>query len=311
MASSSAAESSSRLSDRGFYAARRSALGLRFMVLLMHVLFVGAVFILDPTLDWRIHGEPWYIGLYGVLVLLTLVQYFYTAGSCPGYVIDVMRAGSMMHATFVNTAALSKQSNSRNGNINSPTSRAQLQKLSTMTPTSSWAQMVMDLYPPGSSSSNLFNNHHCLLGIGLALTAGLFRWYIFEETILCIWTAALCIESLCLDVDKAWWKDFVGVILLAALILILIFLLLLWLFHSYIALTNQTTYEIARRKRIFYLRGVPERVLPFSKGICRNLYDFCCSSQKGYILEAVPPSEELEARAARYTCRDVICCRCC
>jgi hypothetical protein len=24
--------------------------------------------------------------------------------------------------------------------------------------------------------SNLFNNHHCLLGIGLALTAGLFRY---------------------------------------------------------------------------------------------------------------------------------------
>jgi hypothetical protein len=33
----------------GFCAARRSALGLRFMVLLMHVLFVGAVFILNPT----------------------------------------------------------------------------------------------------------------------------------------------------------------------------------------------------------------------------------------------------------------------
>ncbi|KAL5678938.1 hypothetical protein ACJX0J_005323, partial [Zea mays] len=59
---------------------------------------------------------------------------------------------SMMHATFINITALSKQSNSRNGNINSLTSRAQLQKLSTMTPTSSWAQMVMDLYPPGSSS---------------------------------------------------------------------------------------------------------------------------------------------------------------
>ncbi|AQK54201.1 Protein S-acyltransferase 10 [Zea mays] len=272
----------------GFFIERRSSLGLRFTVLLMHVMFVGAVFILDPTLDWRIHEEPWYIGLYGVLVLLTLVQYFYTAGSSPGYVIDVMRAGSMMHATFVNTAALSKQSNSRNGNTNSPTSHAQLQKLSAMTPTS-WAQMVVDLYPPGSNS----------------------RWYISEETILCIWTAVLYIESLRLDVDKAWWKDFVGVILLAVLIFILIFLLLLWLFHSYIAVTNQTTYEVARRKRIFYLRGVPERVHPFSRGICRNLYDFCCSSQKGYILEAVPPREELEARAARYTCRDVICCRCC
>ena len=100
MASSSAAEPSSRLSDRGtlatpdfvcglkiqrllgsiwcfvvsmggfliwasggFCTARRSSLGLRFMVLLMHVLFVGAVFILDPTLDWRIHEEPWYVSL--------------------------------------------------------------------------------------------------------------------------------------------------------------------------------------------------------------------------------------------------------
>ncbi|KAF8765416.1 hypothetical protein HU200_008561 [Digitaria exilis] len=333
MASSSAAEPGTRLSDR----ARRSSLGLRFMVLLMHVLFVGAVFILDPTLDWRIHEEPWYIGVYGVLVLLALVQYFYTAGSSPGYVVDVMRTGSTMHATFVNTAALSKQSNSRNGNINSPTSRAQLQKLSTMTPTSSWAQIVMDLYPPGTSSRDwtcgycrivqpprtrhchdcdkcvLQFDHHCIwLGTCIGKKNHCrFWWYIFEETILSVWTVALYIESLRLDVDKAWWKDFVGVILLAVLIFILIFLLLLLGFHSYIALTNQTTYEVARRKRIFYLRGVPERVHPFSKGICRNIYDFCCSSQKGYILEALPPTEELEARAARYTCRDVICCRCC
>lgn len=277
------------------------------------------------------------MGLYGVLVLLTLVQYFYTAGSSPGYVVDVMRAGSTMHATFVNTAALSKQSNSRNGNINSPTSRAQLQKLTTMTPTSSWAQMVMDLYPPGSGSRDwtctycrliqpprtrhchdcdkcvLQFDHHCIwLGTCIGKKNHCrFWWYIFEETILCIWTVSLYIESLRLDVDKAWWKDFVGVILVAVLIFILIFLLLLLLFHSYIALTNQTTYEVARRKRIFYLRGVPERVHPFSRGMCRNLYDFCCSNQKGYVLEAVPPTEELEARAARYTCRDVICCRCC
>jgi palmitoyltransferase len=47
----------------GLCTARRSSLGLRFMVLLMHVLFVGAVFILDPTLDWRIHEQPWYDSL--------------------------------------------------------------------------------------------------------------------------------------------------------------------------------------------------------------------------------------------------------
>jgi hypothetical protein len=58
-----------------------------------------------------------------------------------------------------------RQSNSRNGNINSPTSRAQLQKLSTMTPTSSWAQMVMDLYPPGSSSRYSFDYWEVILFI--------------------------------------------------------------------------------------------------------------------------------------------------
>ena len=42
-----------------FCSARRSSVGLRFMVLLMHVLFVGAVFVLDPSLGWRIHEEPW------------------------------------------------------------------------------------------------------------------------------------------------------------------------------------------------------------------------------------------------------------
>ncbi|XP_062219865.1 protein S-acyltransferase 10-like [Phragmites australis] len=333
MASSSAAEPGTRLSDR----TRRSSLGLRVMVFLMHVVFVGAVFILDPTVDRRIHEEPWYIGVYGMLVLLTLVQYFYTAGSSPGYVIDMMRADSTMHATFVNTAALSKQSSSRNASINSPTSRAQLQKLSVMTATSSWPQLVMDLYPLGSSSRDwtctycriiqpprtrhchdcdkcvLQFDHHCIwLGTCIGKKNHCrFWWYIFEETVLCIWTVALYIESLRLSIDKAWWKDFVGVIMLAVLIFILIFLLLLWLFHSYIALTNQTTYEVARRKRIFYLRGVPDRVHPFSKGLIRNIYDFCSPSQNGFALEAVPSLEELEASATRYTCRDIICCRCC
>ncbi|KAL5211642.1 hypothetical protein ABZP36_022489 [Zizania latifolia] len=314
-------------------AARRSSLGLKFMVLLMHAVFVGAVFLLDLTLDRRIHEEPWYIGVYGVLVLVTLVQYFYTAGSSPGYVIDVLKAGSAMHATYINTATLSKQSSSKNGSLNSP----QLEKLNPVTSTSSWLQQVVNLYPPGSSNRDwtctycrvvqpprtrhchdcdkcvLQFDHHCIwLGTCIGKKNHCrFWWYIFEETILCVWTAALYIESLHLDIDKAWWKDFIGVILLAVLIFILIFLLLLLLFHTYIALTNQTTYEVARRKRIFYLRGLPDRVHPFSKGICRNIYSFCFSKEKGFDLEAVPPLEDLEARAAPYTCRDIICCRCC
>lgn len=57
-------------------------------------------------------------------------------------------------------------------------------------------------------------------------------------------------------------------------------------------------------------RGVPERVHPFSKGICRNLYNFCCSRDSPYALESVPRSEELQARARPYTCSDLMSCRC-
>jgi palmitoyltransferase len=149
MASTSAAEPGVRFSDR---AARRSSLGLRSMVLLMHVVFVGAVFLLDPTLDRRIREEPWYIGAYGALVLIALVQYFYTAGSSPGYVLDAMKAGSTMHATYINTATLSKQSSPNNGSLNSPLSLPQQQKLNPTTSTSTWLQRVAELYPPGSSS---------------------------------------------------------------------------------------------------------------------------------------------------------------
>uniref|UniRef100_A0A2P2KVV8 S-acyltransferase n=1 Tax=Rhizophora mucronata TaxID=61149 RepID=A0A2P2KVV8_RHIMU len=50
------------------------------------------------------------------------------------------------------------------------------------------------------------------------------------------------------------WKDAIMILLLVPLSISLIFLLLLLLFHSYLILTNQTTYELVRRRRILYLR---------------------------------------------------------
>ncbi|XP_020084198.1 protein S-acyltransferase 10 isoform X1 [Ananas comosus] len=316
--------------------AKRSSWGLKALLLLLHVVFVGTVFVLDPTLVRRTREEPWYTAAYLVLLLVTLVQYILASGSSPGYVIDAMRAGSELHATFINTSMISKQSTSKNGSL-TPISRNQLERLNSRTNSSSWLQQVMNLYPPGSSSRDwtcpycnviqpprskhchdcdkcvLQFDHHCVwLGTCIGLKNHCrFWWYIFEETILSVWTVVLYISFLRSDIDKEWWKDFLGIILLAALIFCLIFLLLLLLFHSYLALTNQTTYELARRKRVLYLRGVPDRVYPFSKGICRNLYTFCCSREKFYILEEVPPMEELQARARPYTWREIISCRCC
>ncbi|XP_073002395.1 protein S-acyltransferase 10 [Typha latifolia] len=332
-------ESRDKMSDRLRCLSERakgSSWGLKALLVFLHVLFVGTVFLLDPTLARKTKEEPWYIAIYLVLLLSTLVQYFVTSGSSPGYVIDAMRVGNEMHATYVNASRLSKQSTSKNGSLPSSMNCNQLGRQNSRTTSSLWLQIVMDLYPPGSSSRDwtcsycnviqpprskhchdcdkcvLQFDHHC---VWLGTCVGQknhcrFWWYIFEETILCMWTVVLYVAFLRLDIFKAWWKDFIAVVLLAILIFILIFLLLLLFFHSYLILTNQTTYELARRRRIFYLRGIPSKVYPFNQGICRNIYTFCCARDK-YVLEAVPTAEELQARARPYTCNDIISCRCC
>ncbi|MBA0859385.1 hypothetical protein Goshw_006285, partial [Gossypium schwendimanii] len=48
--------------------------------------------------------------------------------------------------------------------------------------------------------------------------------------------------------------------------------------------------------------GIPERVYPFSKGVCHNLYDFCCGGSNIYSLEPLPSAQELEEKSRPYTC---------
>eukprot|EP01018_Ginkgo_biloba_P016429 Gb_28049 [translate_table: standard] len=79
----------------------------------------------------------------------------------------------------------------------------------------------------------------------------------------------------------------------------------------YLVLTNQTTYEAVRRRRIPYFRGIPDGVHPFSKGLLRNIYSFCCSRNDFYAIDFLPPIEELEAKARPYTFWDILSCRCC
>ncbi|XP_020579061.1 protein S-acyltransferase 10 [Phalaenopsis equestris] len=317
------------LSDR----ARRSSIGLKVALLLLHAVFVGFLFVLDTDLIRKSREMPWYSTTYLLLVLATLVQYFITAFSSPGYVIDAMAYENEMHATHRNSSRNSMQHASRNGTLISSSNNRNNPRMSS----SYWLNLVMELYPRGSSSRNwtcLYCNviqpprskhchdcdkcvlqfdHHCVW-LGTCIGKGnhcRFWWYIFAETVVCIWSGVLYITLLRSDMMNVWWKIMIVVILLTGLSLCFIFLLLLLLFHTFLVLTNQTTYELVRRRRIFYLRGIPERVRPFSRGICRNLYNFCCSLDSIYNLEAVPTLEELEERARPYTCTDTLTCRCC
>lgn len=321
------------LSDPG----RRSALCLRVALVALHLIYVGILFIFDRDLIDKTIRQPWYTALYLLLFVATLAQYFLTACSSPGYVLDAMKVANERDALFRKATMTSKQpASSKNGSVVVTVEGNQVGR-NLGSNVTSWTKLVMEMYPPGSSVRSyvctycnvvqpprakhcndcdkcvLQFDHHCLwLGtcIGQANHCR-FWWYICEETALCLWTCILYITYLKVNISKAWWIDVIMIALLVTLSISLIFLILLLLFHSYLVLTNQTTYELVRRRRISYLRGIPERVYPFSKGTCRNLSNFCCDRSGLYKLEPLPTAQELEEKAKPYTCIDVLCCRCC
>ncbi|URE04862.1 DHHC palmitoyltransferase [Musa troglodytarum] len=288
---SAARKNPSEVCSRLFVRARESPWGLKAAMVVFHVFFAGVLFLLDRDLIRRTKEKPWCTGTYLVIFGATLAQYFFTSGSSPGYVIDAMRAANGMKAIFIESPTVLK---SLSSGINQ-------QVLS-------YALALCYTWDSGIAGHELSQKP---VRTGLARTVTLYRWYIFEETILCIWTVILYITFLHSKDTKAWWKDFILIVLLVPLAFCVIFLILLLLFHSYLALTNQTTYETVKRQRILYLRGIPAGVHPFSNGIFRNLRAFCCSRVSIYDMEAVPPMEELEDRARPYTCVDVVSCRCC
>ncbi|KAI3451386.1 hypothetical protein Pfo_008051 [Paulownia fortunei] len=314
--------------------ARRSALSLKVALVMLHLVFAGVLFLFDNDLIEKTKQEPWYTAIYVLLFVATLIQYFVTSGTSPGYVLDAQKDVDERDASARRTLLASKQpASSKNGSVLITVDGRNYHRGNA----TAWTKLVMDLYPPGSSTRNLTCpycnvvqpprakhchdcdkcvlqfDHHCVW-LGTCIGQGnhcRFWWYICEETALCLWTSILYIGYLKSNILKAWWADVIMILLLAALSISLIFLLLLLLFHSYLVMTNQTTYELVRRRRIVYLRGIPERVYPFNKGVSRNLYLFCCARSSMYRMEALPTAEELEEKSRPYTCFDVLSCRCC
>ncbi|CAN7110506.1 unnamed protein product [Brassica rapa subsp. narinosa] len=285
----------------------RSSLFLKLALVALHLVFIGFLLVCDAQFIEKTRLHPWYMSSYFFLFSATLLQYFVTSGSSPGYVIDAMRDVDETNAIMYRNA-----------------------------PTTSfirWQKMVLDLYPPGTSLRNLTCgychveqpprakhchdcdrcvlqfDHHCVwLGTCVGQkNHSKFWWYICEESALSIWTLIMYIDFLT-NVAKPWWKNTIIILLLVVLVISLIFVLLLLLFHSYLILTNQSTYELVRRKRIPYMRNMPERVHPFSRGIKRNLYNVCCGNDT---LDSLPTAYELEDRSRSYTCLDMLKCRCC
>lgn len=263
--------------------AKRSSWRWQATIVILHVVLPGALFLLDPQLIQETCLQPWYTALYLLILIMTIAQYFYTACSSPGYVLDALedmyraKEDIMKNAkdVVVRILPIDEEHHARAQGKGIP-------------------YMPVVTRSPGSSR----------------------RWYLFEETALGIWTAVMYVESFTKSGSGRFHGSIMlhnGLVTFVLIILLigLIFLIILLCFHSYLVATNQTTYEIIRKRRIPYLRNIPARVHPFSKGLVRNIYSFCCSCNDYHVIHNVPPVEELEAKSRPYTLRDILTCRCC
>ncbi|CAI8588512.1 unnamed protein product [Vicia faba] len=281
---------------------QRSSTCMKLVLLLTHLIYAGVLFLFDGDLVVKTKKEPWFTALYLLLFVVTLVQYYAISITNPGYVVDVMKNFNKRNVVRTKTPeSLNQQASSKNGSAVISIEGSQPGRSVAGSNATYWSKLVAELYPPGSTvslhgQSIVMIGNHCQ-----------FWWYLCEETAVCIWTGFLYLSHLMAHITMVWWQDAIMILLLIALSISLSFLLLLLIFHSYLILTNQTTYELVRRRRITYLREIPERVHPFSKGVCRNIYSFCCS----YRFEPIPTPQEIEEKSMQYTCSDVATCRCC
>ncbi|KAH8503174.1 hypothetical protein H0E87_014471, partial [Populus deltoides] len=267
--------------------ARRSSLGLKAALVVLHIVYAGTLFLFYSDLIEKTKEEPWYTAIYLLLFVAALIQYFVTSCSSPGYVLDAMRDLNEKNSLYRRSSMLSKQpASSKSGSFVITVEGSQSERNIPGSNVTSWTKLVLDMYPLGTSIRTLTCSycnveqpprakhchdcdkcvlqfdHHCVW-LGTCIGRGnhcrfcyfcvFLRWYIFEETALCLWTGILYITCLKANISRVWWKDAIMILLLVTLSIALIFLLLLLIFH----------------------RGIPERVYPFSKGVCRNLYDFC------------------------------------
>jgi len=156
-------------------------------------------------------------------------------------------------------------------------------------------------------------DHHCFW-VGTCVgekNHARFTTYLGTQTALIVW--AFHISNTGVRYQQTFTELFeknAGPVFMSfALFLFILFVGGLFGFHVYCMLTAQTTWEVQSRRKISYLRGVPENVHPFDRGPTQNAKEFCClPPPPRYVMR---PMDELQTWSKTETMWDnryYVCC---
>ena len=105
-----------------------------------------------------------------------------------------------------------------------------------------------------------------------------FWWYLCIQTMSLCYAVGIVHSGFRNSIYKEWYSDNAYHLWVALVLYVLVlFVGSLWIFHTWLAFTNMTSYEFMRSDKIDYLQGTKDFDLPYSHGCFKNLNIFCCN----------------------------------
>ena len=156
-------------------------------------------------------------------------------------------------------------------------------------------------------------DHHCFW-VGTCVgekNHARFVTYLFTETAGIMWAFHISNTGVRMydTWDEIFQKNAGPVIMSFVLFLFILFVGGLFGFHVFCVFTNQTTWEISRKQKISYLKGVPNNVYAFDKGPARNAFDFCCAPPPArYQMKSLQELRQFSKKETIWENRYWVCC---
>lgn len=110
-----------------------------------------------------------------------------------------------------------------------------------------------------------------------------FWWFLLTQSSAMAWAIGIAISGVRYRTGWVSWWVHNGEVFACTAFLWVIFLSVFSLccFHTFLAMSNMTTFELHKGSRIDYLADFEECDLPFSKGLCTNIRLFCWVLPRG------------------------------